>query len=63
MKNKKIFIACDGSKISKIKKIIKETNSKEIQFGYKFGLEFINSKNGRKTASQIMPPLARNYAV
>ena len=47
MKNK-IFIACDTTDIKRIKKILKETQNKEIIFGYKFGLEFLNSKNGRK---------------
>ena len=51
---KKIFIACDTTNISKVKKIIKETNNlKEIEFGYKFGLEFLNSKNGRKFLSKL----------
>ena len=36
----KIFIACDSSKVNKIKKIIKETQNKYITIGYKFGLEF-----------------------
>ena len=45
--NKKIFIACDTSNIERVKKIIKETQTKKLKIGYKFGLEFINSKNGR----------------
>ena len=44
MKNKKIFVACDSTNISKINKIIKETQKSNIKFGYKFGLEFLNSK-------------------
>ena len=51
MKNKKIFIACDTKNIKKIKKIIKETQTSKIKVGYKFGLEFFNSKNGRKFIS------------
>ena len=47
MKNKKIFVACDSTNISKIKKIIKDTQNTKIKIGYKFGLEFLNSKNGR----------------
>ena len=43
MKKNKIFIALDTTKISKIKKIIKETQNTKIKFGYKFGLEFLNS--------------------
>ena len=53
MTNKKIFIACDTSSVKKVKKIIKETNTKEIKIGYKFGLEFFNSKNGRSFISKI----------
>ena len=51
--NNKIFIACDTTKISKIKKIIKETQSSKLKIGYKFGLEFLNSKNGRKFISSL----------
>ena len=46
MKNKKIFIACDTTSIKKVKKIIRETQSNKIKVGYKFGIEFFNSKNG-----------------
>ena len=45
--NNKIFIACDSTSISKIKKIINNTQNSKIKVGYKFGLEFLNSKNGR----------------
>ena len=48
MKKNKVFVACDTTNIRKIKKIIKETQNTEILFGYKFGLEFLNSKNGRE---------------
>ena len=51
--NKKIFIACDTNKVSKIKKIIKNTKSNQLNIGYKFGLEFINSKKGRLFISKI----------
>ena len=44
----KIFIACDTTNINRIKRIIRESDNKEINFGLKFGLEFLNSKNGRK---------------
>ena len=47
MKKNKIFIACDTRKISKIKEIIQKTNTSKLTIGYKFGLEFLNSKNGR----------------
>ena len=47
MKKNKIFVACDTTNIHKIKKIIKDTNNSKIKVGYKFGLEFLNSKKGR----------------
>ena len=47
MKKNKIFIACDTTNISKIKSILKHTDNRKIKVGYKFGLEFLNSKNGR----------------
>ena len=50
---KKIFIACDTNNISKIKKIIKLTQTKKLKIGYKFGLEFLNTKNGRYYVSKI----------
>ena len=53
MKKSKIFIACDTTKISKIKKIIKETNNSELKIGYKLGLEFLNSKNGRNFLTKL----------
>ena len=53
MKKNKIFIALDTTNISKIKKIIKETQNTKIKFGYKFGLEFLNSKNGRSFVSNL----------
>ena len=53
MKKNKIFVACDSSNILKIKKIIRESKNKKIRVGYKFGLEFLNSKNGRRFLSKI----------
>ena len=53
MKKNKIFIACDSDKISKIKEIIKKTENSKLKIGYKFGLEFINSKNGRAFISKL----------
>ena len=53
MKKSKIFIACDTTNISKIKKIIKETKSTKIKVGYKFGLEFLNSINGQNFVSKL----------
>ena len=48
MMENKIFIACDTTSISKINNILKNTKSNKLKIGYKFGLEFLNSKNGRK---------------
>ena len=53
MKNKKIFVACDSTNILKIKDIIRKTKSFELKIGYKFGLEFLNSKNGRQFISEL----------
>ena len=53
MKKNKIFVACDSTNISKIKQIIRETSNSKIKFGYKFGLEFLNSKNGRSFISKL----------
>ena len=53
MKKNKIFVACDSTNIFKIKKIIKETQNKKINVGYKFGLEFFNSKYGRNFLSKF----------
>ena len=47
MKKNKIFVACDSPNTSKIKKIINHTKSSKLKIGYKFGLEFLNSKKGR----------------
>jgi len=49
----KIFIAIDTNKLIKAKKIIQNTNTKKLKIGYKFGLEFISSKNGRSFISKI----------
>ena len=48
MKNKIIFVACDASKISKIKNIISQTKNKKLKIIPKFGLQLFYSKNGRK---------------
>ena len=49
----KIFIACDTKSPKKIKKVIKEIQNSKIKFGLKFGLEFLNSKNGRNFISEL----------
>jgi orotidine-5'-phosphate decarboxylase len=48
MKNKIIFVACDTSNLSEIKKIIKKIQTKDLKIVPKFGLQFFYSKNGRK---------------
>ncbi len=53
MKKSKIFVACDSSNITKIKEIINATKNSKIKVGYKFGLEFLNSKNGRNFVSKL----------
>jgi orotidine-5'-phosphate decarboxylase len=53
MNKNKIFVACDSTNISKVKKIINNTNNSKLKIGYKFGLEFLNSKNGRKFVSKL----------
>ena len=53
MKKNNIFVACDSTNISKIKKIIKHTSDSKLKFGYKFGLEFLNSRNGRKYLASL----------
>ena len=47
---KNIFIACDTNSTRVVKKVIKNSKikSKNFKIGYKFGLEFFYSKNGRK---------------
>ena len=42
MKKPKIFIACDTTNLTKIKKIINQSKTNKIKVGYKFGLEFIH---------------------
>ena len=51
--NKNIFVACDTTNLDQIKKIIKETKTKKLKIGYKFGLEFFYSKSGRSFLSKI----------
>ena len=53
MKKNKIFVACDSVHIPKIKEIISKTKNTKLDFGYKFGLEFLNSKNGRNFVSKL----------
>ena len=53
MNKKKIFIAIDTNKVSKAKKIIRNSRTNKIKVGYKFGLEFFYSKDGRKFLSNL----------
>ena len=52
MKNK-IFIAIDTKSKKKAKLIISQSKSRNFKIGYKFGLEFLNSKNGRNFISKL----------
>ena len=52
-KNNNIFIACDTPSLFKIKKIIKLTKNSSLNIGYKFGLEFFNSRHGRSFISKL----------
>ena len=53
MKRNKIFIACDTKNIKKVREIIKKTKNSKLKIGYKFGLEFLNSKKGRDFLSKL----------
>ena len=53
MKKPRIFIACDTTNLVKVKKIINQSQSTKMKIGYKFGLEFMNSKNGRQFVSKL----------
>ena len=53
MRKNKIFVACDSSNITKIKEIISKTQNSKIKIGYKFGIEFFNSKRGRTFLSKL----------
>ena len=53
MKKNKIFIACDSANLTKTKEIISKTQTTKLKIGYKFGLEFLNSKEGRSFIAKI----------
>ncbi len=53
MKNRKVFVACDSKNIKRVKEIIRKTQNLNIKIGYKFGLEFLNSKVGRNFISNL----------
>ena len=48
MRSSKIFVACDTSSLSLVKKIIKHTKTNKLEIIPKFGLQFFYSKQGRK---------------
>jgi len=50
---RRVFIAIDTNKESVAKKIISQTQTNKLDIGYKFGLEFFYSKNGRKFISKL----------
>ena len=52
MKNK-IFIAIDTKRKKKAMSIINQSELNNFKIGYKFGLEFLNSKNGRNFISKL----------
>ena len=54
---KQIFIACDTTNLVKVKKIINQSKTNKIKIGYKFGLEFMNSKNGRTFLAKLRKKL------
>ena len=56
MKNKTIFVACDTSNLKKIKKIINQTKSSELDIIPKFGMQFFYSKHGRKFLEKFKKP-------
>ena len=48
-----LYKACDSTNISRIKEIIIKTKNSKLKVGYKFGLEFLNSKKGRSFVSKL----------
>ena len=53
MMRPKIFIACDTNKIHIVKKILRQSKTSKLDIGYKFGLEFFYSKDGRDFISKL----------
>ena len=53
MENKIIFVACDASKIKKIRDIIDQTKNNKFKIIPKFGLQLFYSKNGRRFLEQF----------
>ena len=53
MKKPKVFIACDTTSLTKVRRIIDHSKTNKIEIGFKFGLEFMNSKKGRQFVSTL----------
>jgi len=53
MKKQKIFIACDTTNPNVVRRIISHTKTNKLNIGYKFGVEFFYSKNGRRFISKL----------
>ena len=53
MKKFKVFIACDTTKPEEIRNIIKYTETNKLDVGYKFGLEFFLTIQGRNFISKL----------
>ncbi len=53
MNKRQIFIACDTTSTKKINNILKNTKSNKLKIGYKFGLQFLNSKNSRNIIQKL----------
>ena len=56
MKNK-IFVAIDTKSKKKAMSIINQSKLNNFKIGFKFGLEFLNSKNGRNFISKLKKKL------
>jgi orotidine-5'-phosphate decarboxylase len=49
----KIFIACDTKSSKKVTQIIRQTQNNKLRIGYKIGLEFFLSPQGRNFVSKL----------
>ena len=53
MKKPKVFIACDTNNPRKLNKIIRNSQTREINLAYKIGLEFFLSPKGRNYLTKL----------
>jgi orotidine-5'-phosphate decarboxylase len=53
MNKRKIFIACDTTSTSEVRRIIRLTKNNKLNIGYKLGLEFFLSIKGRSFISKL----------